>query len=273
MAAAMRLTFSLWLAAALGAGAPQHSHAAQRLAVGTSFSHIFEQGADGQWQGLGVDVLRTLAARAGDTIVFRLYPWPRAQAMVERGQADILVGPYKSPERLKRFSFLDQAFYRDRMVFYARRDAEPAWRGDLGALSKVRIAAVRGWHYGAQFEQARAQLEISEVPQLENGMQMLALGRVDLLATNERNTAGLIDSLHLRGALAALCPDLTQLDGYLAFPPDSTFKAVRDRYNALFAEMVRSGELAKLGARNGVLVPLNDGASRQPATCSDKHRP
>jgi len=269
----MRVTISLLLAVALGAGAPQPSHAAQRLAVGTTFSRIFEQGADGQWQGLGVDVLRALAARAGDTVVFQLYPWPRAQAMVERGQADILVGPYKSPERLKRFAFLDQAFYRDRMVFYARREAEPAWRGDLMAMREHRIAAVRGWHYGAQFDLARPQLDISEVSQLENGMQMLALGRVDLLATNERNTAGLIDSLHLRESLALLCPDLTQLDGYLAFPPDPQFKAVRDRYNALFAEMVRSGELAKLGARNGVLVPLNDGAARQSSACSDKHRP
>jgi polar amino acid transport system substrate-binding protein len=269
----MRVTISLLLAVVLGASVPQPGHAAQRLAVGTTFSRIFEQGEDGQWRGLGVDVLRALAARAGDTIAFQLYPWPRAQAMVERGQADILVGPYKSPERLKRFAFLDAAFYRDRMVFYARRDMELAWRGDLEALRGRRIAAVRGWHYGAQFDLVRPQLDISEVPQLENGMQMLAVGRVDLLATNERNTTGVIDNLRLRESLEALCPDITQLDGYLAFPPDPRFKAVRDRYNALFAEMVRSGELAKLGARNGVLVPLNDGASRQSSTCSDKHRP
>lgn len=268
----MRVTISLVLAVVLGASAPQDSHAAQRVAVGTTFSHLFEQGEDGRWHGLGVDVLRALAARAGDSIEFRLYPWPRAQAMVERAQADILVGPYQSPERLKRFAFLDFAFYRDRMVFYARRDAEPVWQGELAALRKYKIAAVRGWHYGAQFEQARPQLDISEVPQLENGMQMLAVGRIDLLATNERNTSGLIDRLRLRESLAVLCPDITQLDGYLAFPLDPKFKAVRDRYNALFSEMVRSGELARLGARHGVLVPHNDGAPRQSSTCSDKPR-
>jgi polar amino acid transport system substrate-binding protein len=105
-------------------------------------------------------------------------------------------------------------------------------------------------------------------------MQMLAVGRIDLLATNERNTTGLLDSLRLRESLAVLCPDITQLDGYLAFPLDAKSKAVRDRYNALFTEMVRSGELARLGARHGVLVPQNDGASRPSSTtCSDKHRP
>ncbi|MTV40467.1 substrate-binding periplasmic protein [Duganella radicis] len=268
----MRKTISLLLSVILGASAPQQSHAEQRVAVGASFSHIFEQGANGQWQGLGVDVLRTLAARAGDTILFQLYPWPRAQAMVERAQADILIGPYKSPERMARFSFLDHGFYRDRMVFYARRDAELPWRGELAALKSRRIATVRGWHYGAQFDLVRPQLDVSEVPQLENGLQMLAMGRVDLLATNERNSTGLIDGLHLAESLTALCPDIAQLDGYLAFPRDPKFSAVRDRYNALFNEMVRSGELARLGARNGVLVPLGESAARAPAACGDKHR-
>ncbi|EEF25306.1 conserved hypothetical protein, partial [Ricinus communis] len=262
-------TTSLLLALAFGALAPLSGKAVERLAVGTTFAHIFEEGSDGQWRGLGVDVLRVLAARAGDTVRFQLYPWPRAQAMVERAQADILVGPYKSPERLLRFAFVDQPFYRDRMVFYARRDAAPPWRGDLAALRNRRIAAVRGWHYGPQFDQARPLLEISEVPQLENGVQMLAYGRVDLLATNERNSAGVIGALRLDDALTVLCPDIAQLDGYLAFPRDPKFSAVRDRYNTLFSEMVRSGELARLGARNGVLVPGADSA-RPAAGCADK---
>jgi polar amino acid transport system substrate-binding protein len=265
----MRKTTSLLLALAIGAMAPLPAYAVERLAVGTTFSNIFEQDRDGQWRGLGVDVLRLLAARAGDTIRFQLYPWPRAQAMVERAQADILVGPYKSPERLLRFAFLDQAFYRDRMVFYVRRDSAPPWQGDLAALKNHRLAAVRGWHYGAQFDQTRKLLDISEVPQLENGLQMLAHGRVELLASNQRNSTALINSLHLDGALTVLCPDITQLDGYLAFPRDPTFSAVRARYNVLFTEMVRSGELARLGARNGVLVPAADTA-RPAASCADK---
>jgi polar amino acid transport system substrate-binding protein len=270
----MRKPPSLLLALLMtcAAGVPQAGHAAQRVAVGATFSRVFEQGADGQLQGLGVDVLRLLAERAGDTILFRQYPWPRAQAMVERSQADILIGPYKSPERLQRFSFFDHAFYRDRMVFYVRRDADMPWRGDLAALKSRRIATVRGWHYGAQFDRARPALDVSEVPQLENGLQMLALGRIDLLASNERNSTGLVDSLRLNETLAILCPDITQLDGYMAFPRDPKFSAVRNRYNALFNEMVRSGELARLGARNGVLVPLGELPSRPASACSDSLR-
>ena len=247
-------------------GAAQCAMAAERLAVGARFDRIFEQGADGQWRGLGVDVLRTLAARAGDTVRFGIYPWARAQAMVQRAQADILIGPYKSPEREKQFAFVDLPFYRDRMVFYARNGATPPWRGAFGQIAATRIAAVRGWHYGERFDQARPRLNISEVNQLEHGVQMLMHGRVDLLATNERNNAALIGTLRDSGRLAALCPAIAQLDGYLAFPRGAEFAAARDQYSALFTEMVRSGEFARLAARHGVLAPAGaaaDGRSRE----------
>ncbi|MET0266692.1 MAG: transporter substrate-binding domain-containing protein [Duganella sp.] len=254
------------LAAGLGAMAPQAAMAVERVAVGASFNRIYEQDANGHWHGLGVDVLRLLAARAGDTVRFQLYPWPRAQAMVERGQADILVGPYRSPQRLKRFAYLEQPFYRDRLVFYARRASDVSWQGDYASLAGWRVLAVRGWHYGEPFDLARPKLDLSEVTQVDNGLQMLAHGRVDLLASNVRNSAVPIEALHLRDALVEMCPDIGRLDGYLAFPRDARFTAVRQRYDALFSQMVRSGELQKLGHKNGVLVPGADGDGRAATT-------
>ena len=64
-------------AASLAGGA----RADERLAVGAEFSRVFEQAPDGQWSGLGVDVVRALALQAGDTVRFKIVPWPRAQAM------------------------------------------------------------------------------------------------------------------------------------------------------------------------------------------------
>ncbi|MET0322269.1 MAG: transporter substrate-binding domain-containing protein [Duganella sp.] len=261
----MRLT-KLFLFALLGAGAVQPAMARERVAVGASFHHVFEQDADGQWRGLAVDVLRALAARAGDTVRFQLYPWPRAQAMVERGQADILIGPYKSAERLTRFAFLDLPFYRDRLVFYGRRQGPAAWNGDFRSLAGKGVAAVRGWHYGDRFDQARPLFDLSEVTQVDNGLQMLAVGRIDFLASNERNTTALIGQLHLGDRLTVLCPDIGIIDGYLAFALDPKFAPARRQYNTLFNQMVRSGELARLGAANDVLVPLGD-AAEPPSAC------
>ena len=243
--------------------------AAERLVVGATFHQIFEQGADGRWQGMGVEVVRTLAARAGDTVRFQLYPWPRALAMVERGQADILVALYSTPERQRRYAFFDRPLYSDRLVLYQRRGATHHWQGDLRSLAGQRIAVVRGWYYGERFEQARPLFDVSEVALTENALQMLLHGRVDSVATNARNSTALISSLKLDARVQLLCPDIDQLDAYLAFPRTPRFAAARERYNELFEQMARSGELERIGARYGVTAGVATGVQRaeQVAAC------
>jgi polar amino acid transport system substrate-binding protein len=249
-AAARHIAALCIIAAALpGAGA------AERLAVGAQFSRVFEQAPNGEWTGLGVDIVRALAARAGDTVRFQAYPWPRAQAMVEQGQADILIGPYKSPEREARFAFLDRPFYRDRMVFFGRSGGAVLWGGDYQALRGVPIAVMRGWHYGDSFEHARHDLQINEVPKLENGAQMLMHGRVKLLAANERNLQPVLSQLKLANVVTELGPALSVQDGYIAFPRQGRYQQAWQRYNQLFTEMVERGELGKLARKNLVQVP------------------
>jgi polar amino acid transport system substrate-binding protein len=238
-------------AASLAGGA----RADERLAVGAEFSRVFEQAPDGQWSGLGVDVVRALALQAGDTVRFKMVPWPRAQAMVALGQADILVGPYKSPERLRQFAFVDHPFYRDRMVFYGLRTSPGGWTGQYAALKDVPIAVVRGWHYGAAFDHARPGLRVSVVPRLENGALMLANGRVALLAANRRNIEPVLAALHMADTVTEVGPVLAVQDGYLAFPLQPRFAPLRARYNELFTQMVHKGELARLGRKNDVQVP------------------
>lgn len=246
-----------WVLASLLAGALAAASvgAAELRVVGTEFSKVYEQAPNGDWRGLGVEIVQTLAQRAGDTVTFQIFPWPRAQAMVQQGRADLLVGPYKTPERRFLFAFLDQPFYRDRMVFYSRRGAAPSWNGDLSSLKELRLAVVRGWHYGAAFEQLRPALDLDEVSQLEGGLQMLALGRVALLAANERNARPIVESLHLSGTLTEVEPPIALQDGYLAFSNRPQMEATWQHYNRLFNQMVASGELARLAARHGVTIP------------------
>jgi polar amino acid transport system substrate-binding protein len=236
-------------------GALPSAGAVERLAVGTQFSRVFEQAPNGEWTGLGVDIVRALAARAGDTVRFQIYPWPRAQAMVAQGQADILIGPYKSPEREARFIFLDHPFYRDRMVFFGRSGSAALWTGDYQALKGVPIAVMRGWHYGESFDHARHDLQISEVPKLENGVQMLVHGRVKLLAANERNLHPVLSELNLIPLVTELGPVLSVQDGYIAFPKQDKYRQARQRYNQLFTEMIERGELGRLARKHLVQAP------------------
>lgn len=247
--ALLRLALSACLSALPAA------QAAELLAVGTEFRNVFERTPSGEFIGLGVDVVRALAQQAGDTVRFEIYPWPRAQAMVELGQAEILIGPYKTPEREARFSFLERAFYQDRMVFFARSGSLREWRGKYDNLDGIHIAAISGWVYGAAFDHARPKLKVSNAPKLENGVLMLVHGRVELLAANRRNIEPVLQSLRLQNAVVELSPIIDVQNGYLAFPRNVQFDALRLRYNQAFNQLVDRGELARLGRKHDVQLP------------------
>lgn len=241
------------LCAVLGA-APLAS-ARELLVIGAHFERVFERGQEGESVGLGPEVVRLLAQRMGHTVRFELYPWARAQALVTQGKADILIGPYKTPERQQTMVFSRLPFYQDQMVFYARTDANASWNGDLGTLVEQRIVVLNGWAYGSAFDQARPQLRLSVANSVESGLKMLMYQHVQLFASNRRNTEPVLGRLGLVGQIAMLPKVIDVQEGYFAFPRDPRFDTLRRDFDAAFQRMVDSGELRKLGLRHEVNVP------------------
>lgn len=231
------------------------AHAREWLAVGTHFPQLYERAADGSFTGLAPTVLRELAGELGVQVRFELHPWARAQYMVELGQADILVGPYRTAEREGRFSFAAEPFYQDHLVFFAQRDREALWRGDYAALRGRRLAVVRGWTYGLRFEAARGYLQPITVESVSNGLRMLAAGRIDLLASNARNTQPPLRELGLQGRIVELAPLIDVQRGYFAFPRDAEHQRLRHDIDRAFANFVESGRLARLTGQLGVGAP------------------
>lgn len=249
----MRKLAATILAVAMGMAAP--AGARELLAIGAHFERVYERGQEGDIVGLGPEIVRTLAQRMGHTVRFELYPWARAQALIAQGKADILVGPYKTPERQQAMAFSRLAFYQDQMVFYARADSHAGWSGDLGALGDQRIVILNGWAYGAAFDQARPQLHLSIANSVDSGLKMLMHQHVNLFASNRRNTEPVLGKLGLVGQITMLPRVIDVQDGYFAFPRDARFDSLRRDFDAAFQRMVDSGELKKLGTRHEVVVP------------------
>jgi polar amino acid transport system substrate-binding protein len=225
------------------------------LAVGTHFPLVFEQSAEGEFRGLAVNVLRQALDTPDDHVRFELHPWARAQYMVEQGRADILIGPYKTVEREKRFAFSTIAFYRDRVVFYGRRDRLPPWHGDYQALPWRPIGVVRAWSYGDQFVQAQSTLNLVTVESVENGLRMLSRGRLQLLASNQRNSRPVLMRLGLLDEIVELDPPISLEDGYFAFPRLASHDALRKDFDKALQGMIEQGELARLAERWQVQIP------------------
>jgi polar amino acid transport system substrate-binding protein len=225
------------------------------LAVGSHSPKIFERQANGEFSGLSVGVLRELLVPLGHQVRFRIYPWARAKQMVELGQADILIGPYKTPERETRFAFSAQPFYRDSIVFFQLNSHALQWQGDYQQLLGRRVGVVRAWTYGAVFDTQREQLELVTVENVKNGMRMLKVGRLDLLASNQRNKVPALEALESTDAVSQLSPEIGHQDGYFAFQRQAQADHLRTDMDRQFAIMVATGRLAALSAALQVDVP------------------
>lgn len=191
----------------------------------------------------------------GYQVRFELYPWARAQHMVARGEADILIGPYKNAAREQLLVFSAQPFYRDHIVFYRPRGGVLRWDGDYQQLLGRRIGVVRAWFYGAGFDSRREQLELVTVEQVENGLKMLAAGRLELLASNQRNTQPALLALGLADKLEQLETPIDLQDGYFAFPRDERYRSLREQFDRALQQMTEQGRLAQLAADWQVEIP------------------
>jgi polar amino acid transport system substrate-binding protein len=221
--------------------------------VGSQFARIFEGGEGQPPKGLAVDLLGQLF---GDGLRCEWLPWPRAQMMLEQGEADVLIGPYRTPEREARMLFSVRSFYADAMVWYARRGEEARWSGEFAELAQTPVAAVRGWAYGSRFERMKTGLgQLTWVNNVEAGLQMLARRRVDLFAANDRNCQPVLQRLQLGDAVARCSPPLDVLHGHMAFARSADGEALSRRYDQAFERWLRSAAAADLYRRWNVDRP------------------
>jgi polar amino acid transport system substrate-binding protein len=229
---------------------------AQVLVAGTTFARLFEPAVGGgKPHGLAVDLLDAILIPAGHQPRYEFYPWLRAQAMIEHGPAQILVGPYRTPERERQMRFSRQAFYEDALVFYSRRREEGLWWGDFQALVPLRIGAVQGWVYGERFEQARRGLNVTAVRDLATALRMLQLNRLDLIAANQRNSEPVIEELGMGDKVVLCAPPFSQLRGHFAFSRDAAGEPWMALIDAGMQRLRASGELQQMAARRGVALP------------------
>lgn len=234
----------------------QHSLAVESLrCVGSPFPYIYSEDG-GQLRGVAVEVLDALGKEVQFRCRFEIMPWKRAQALVNNGDADLLIGPYRTRERSAAMRFLGLPFYLDAMLLYARSTPPlPDWNGDFSRLAGRRIGVAAGWSLGERYEQAKSSLALDEANTLEQTFRKLMLDRVDLVASNQRNAMVVIQQLGLAGQVLALQPPLQQSGGYFALANKWRDHPLWTRMNAAQERMVRSGQVQAISARYGLQFP------------------
>lgn len=143
--------------------------------------------SDGQAceRGIGAELARAACLEAGLQCRFQQYPWPRAQKEVEMAAADILVGPYFTPERATWLVFSQEYFYVDQMWLFRSVPPDDA---PLPSQEPRLIGVPLGWAVGGALER-RPDVTLEIVRTVDLALNLLLRGRLDAVAAHARAVA------------------------------------------------------------------------------------
>ncbi|HVJ40063.1 MAG TPA: transporter substrate-binding domain-containing protein [Dongiaceae bacterium] len=219
--------------------------------IAEAFPTIAEKAPDGSLSGVGVEITRAIAAKLNLPMTITVFPWGRSLAEMQRGEADILIGPYPTPERAAYMDFSVQAIYRAKVVLFAPADKRLDWQGDFNKLAGLRIGTTLAWYYGANFERHRASLKLEETTHQPDAFQMLMHDRIDLVITTESAGQAAIDQLGLAGRVVELTPPVDILEGHIGFSKKPEMQAVREAFDRALDALVADGTVARINQRYG----------------------
>lgn len=147
------------------------------------------------FSGYYIELLKLAAAQAGLEVDFISVPLKRAFQMAEQGEADLLLGPNRTPERERFLVFLHEApFPAEHKVFIVAH-ADKLIR-NLADLQHKRIDVLAGAVYHPDIDRASG-LNKHELKTYEQGLQRLLRDRSDLVIIPEAQADWLIHSLQL----------------------------------------------------------------------------
>jgi polar amino acid transport system substrate-binding protein len=240
------------LAIALGLALhPGRTDARGLRVIAEAFPTIAEVAPDGSLRGVGVEIVQQIAARLGTPISIAIIPWGRSLAQMQHGDADILIGPYPTPDRAAYMDFSTQAIYRAKVVLFAQADKHATWSGNLQDLRGLKIGTTLAWYYGAKFNDHRDSLVLDTSVQQPDAFRMLVRGRVDLVITTESAGQAAIDQLGIVGQVTELSPPVDILEGHIGFAKSPEMTAVRQAFDRELDALAADGTVARLNQKYG----------------------
>jgi polar amino acid transport system substrate-binding protein len=151
--------------------------------------------------GIYVDLLRERGKKAGCEFVFPVMPRARAEMMVATGNADMLIGAIKVPERDVSGYFVP-IFGTEAMLISHRDEAPPKTVQQLLDKPDIRVNVVRGFNFGPTYLAMLARLnklgKLEYVADVQTILRKMQAGRVDYTFMPSTTFAGAIEELGLR---------------------------------------------------------------------------
>ncbi|RCK38760.1 hypothetical protein TH19_02855 [Thalassospira profundimaris] len=134
------------------------------------------------YSGIYIDVIRDAAKRIGLDLSFEVVPFKRALYLLERGEADLMLGPNRTDERQKYMYYFGAALPDEPKAVYINEIG--AEIRDIKDLDERSVGVLRGANYNRQFDEAKG-IRLVEAADYSTLFRMLDMQHINALIVPE----------------------------------------------------------------------------------------
>ena len=156
--------------------------------------------------------------------------WADAQAAVQNGKADMIVGIYFNDERSQYLDYVQPAFIFDPVVAFVTKDKKFAYKGQDDLIGK-KGATNKGESYGTEFDAfIRDKLTVARTDGIDDAFNDLVSGKVDYVIAGYYPGTAEADRMGLKDKVEALDPGLLSAEMFVAFSKKSPCASLAPKF-------------------------------------------
>lgn len=214
--------------------------------IGAELPKIIQKNSKGSIEGLGAEISYQIAKKLNIDISVELFPMKRAIDMMRKGQADVIIGPYKSEERSLFINYSNFYFYEDPMLLYTLKDSHIKWDGKIESLKDLKIGVIRGWSISDQFASQKSNLNITEANITSQLFSLLKYKRVDVIIMHPRHARDTFPVAELEKDYKVIGPPLAINRGYFGFSKDPKVADLKEKFEREYEKLSKAGTFLKV---------------------------
>jgi len=205
--------------------------------IGSAFPGILEKSKDGIIKGRGAEIIYKIAGQLDIEFEINFYPWKRALLMMEKGEADVLIGPYKTKERTKYLDYSNFSFYEDEILLYTLADSKINWSGEISNITDLKIGVIGGWSLGEEFELIKDKLNVLYLDNINQLFTMLKLKRIDIAISHDRASSEYLSINENKKLIKSLRPPLSISKSYFGFSKKRDLLKFKKEFEAEYRKL------------------------------------
>ena len=194
--------------------------------------------------GENIEIAKLLAMSVGLQPIFIRCPFARCLTMVKRGQADMIFGLRKFPEREKELIFLDPpSMIQHYPLRFFVLSSNKIIIDSFDDLKKLSIGTLRGGSYFELFDKSNSFTKV-ELTSREQLVHMLLKDRIDAFIEREESILPLLplEEYQQKFTLANYQYDKV-VNSYIAISKNSNIKIYEERLSQQLQNLVTSGTI------------------------------